>query len=363
MAQPNPYVPSYDFTDFQTGSPTTPLPGDRLDTELGAVQLSIGQVLTNLAIIQRADTMLANGTVHWDALSSSVRALLGGWTVRGLWATATAYAVGDLVSESGGSYVCAVAHTSGTFATDLAASNWLTVMSPLVTNPQAANILDWDGADPTGNNDNSSYFAAALAQSKAVEFPAGRWVMDNSSAFEIEDGHVIYGVSGLTSADFNLTESGGSRLIMTGTASSGFVNADAATALLHAQVRNLEFYATGSYTKLFDLTEPVGCDFQALDVYTTQSTMNLFTSAKLVSTNSSWVNRFLHTRWRVPDAATVRVLDADFSDSAILMSSFTGGRGTILRGTGGMRVVGNRFDRAKTAYAGLTISVETASLN
>jgi hypothetical protein len=43
------------------------------------------------------------------------------------WATATGYVVGDVrtVSASGECYRCLVAHTSGTFATDLAASKWV----------------------------------------------------------------------------------------------------------------------------------------------------------------------------------------------------------------------------------------------
>jgi hypothetical protein len=43
------------------------------------------------------------------------------------WATATAYVVGDVrtVATSGECYRCLVAHASGTFATDLAASKWV----------------------------------------------------------------------------------------------------------------------------------------------------------------------------------------------------------------------------------------------
>lgn len=40
------------------------------------------------------------------------------------WATGTAYSIGDRVLSSGTVYVCLVAHTSGTFATDLAADKW-----------------------------------------------------------------------------------------------------------------------------------------------------------------------------------------------------------------------------------------------
>lgn len=44
------------------------------------------------------------------------------WT--GDWATSTSYDLNDLVQQSGNSYICIVAHTSGTFATDLSAGYW-----------------------------------------------------------------------------------------------------------------------------------------------------------------------------------------------------------------------------------------------
>lgn len=51
------------------------------------------------------------------------------------WATATAYSTGDVVKESGLYYRCAADHTSGTFATDLAAVLWV-----LTVNPNSVNI-------------------------------------------------------------------------------------------------------------------------------------------------------------------------------------------------------------------------------
>ena len=41
------------------------------------------------------------------------------------WVTATGYSIGDFVSESSTVYRCLTAHTSGTFATDLAADKWV----------------------------------------------------------------------------------------------------------------------------------------------------------------------------------------------------------------------------------------------
>lgn len=40
------------------------------------------------------------------------------------WATSTSYVLGNLVTSGGNDYRCIVAHTSGTFATDLAAGKW-----------------------------------------------------------------------------------------------------------------------------------------------------------------------------------------------------------------------------------------------
>lgn len=48
------------------------------------------------------------------------------------WVTTTGYVVGDLRSNSGTNYYCTTAHTSGTFATDLAAGKWYALPADLV---------------------------------------------------------------------------------------------------------------------------------------------------------------------------------------------------------------------------------------
>lgn len=47
-----------------------------------------------------------------------------GWDWKGPWATSTAYIIGDVVENSGTSYICILAHTSGTFSTDLSNVKW-----------------------------------------------------------------------------------------------------------------------------------------------------------------------------------------------------------------------------------------------
>jgi len=48
----------------------------------------------------------------------------GSMSWQGQWLTSTVYAVNDAVYENGSSYICLTAHTSGVFATDLAALKW-----------------------------------------------------------------------------------------------------------------------------------------------------------------------------------------------------------------------------------------------
>ncbi len=64
------------------------------------------------------------------------------------WATATAYIVGDVRVNGVNAYYCATAHTSGTFATDLAAEKWVALTFPafLQTPVRAAVVAAMKGA-------------------------------------------------------------------------------------------------------------------------------------------------------------------------------------------------------------------------
>lgn len=140
MPQPDAYTRQYDFEDFQSSNPTTPLPATQVENELDAVKHALDETQDALELIQRDDGALRNGIVTPDSLSAATRALIAatGGTIRGPWATATNYAIRDVVSwddvgAEAGTYVAATAHTSGTFATDLAAGKWvlLALASPV----------------------------------------------------------------------------------------------------------------------------------------------------------------------------------------------------------------------------------------
>jgi hypothetical protein len=157
---PSPYTPATDFSEFQANNPAVPFPGANIDVDLGLLSAAVNGTQAALADVRAGDGGLVNGIVDWDALEPLVvRPLMGGWTARGAWITATAYAAKDLISQGGLNYVCVAAHTAGVFATDLAAGRWLLIQSgidaatanTLADARIAALALQLSGGTLTGN--------------------------------------------------------------------------------------------------------------------------------------------------------------------------------------------------------------------
>ena len=132
MTQPSVYTPNFEFEPLAPAN--VPEAGERLDAEFDRIAEVFAEYRYNLGLIQRDDGKLANQSVHPDALSARTRSLIvGGWELRGAWATATAYVAKDVVSQGGVLYVCVIPHTAGVFATDLAAGRWLVWYTENVT--------------------------------------------------------------------------------------------------------------------------------------------------------------------------------------------------------------------------------------
>lgn len=72
MPQPTPYNRSFSFTDYQTATPSAPLPGVRVDAQLDGIEQTINEVLSNLALIQRDDGVLKDGSVTLDSISNAL---------------------------------------------------------------------------------------------------------------------------------------------------------------------------------------------------------------------------------------------------------------------------------------------------
>jgi len=77
----------------------------------------------------------------------------------GAWATSTEYQVNDCVEHDGSGYVCIVAHTSGTFATDLSNNKWdlLVEIGPTGYTGYTGDTGDTGSQGPTGYTGYTGY--------------------------------------------------------------------------------------------------------------------------------------------------------------------------------------------------------------
>jgi len=129
MSYPDKITLGYSYTGFAQGLGDGSFPGAQLDADLAEVKADTNALNDFVRAVVRSDRKLQNGLVGAEALGSDAKALFNsGFVARGNWATATEYAVGDVVNtlSNARAYVCLVAHTSsGLFDTDLAAARWV----------------------------------------------------------------------------------------------------------------------------------------------------------------------------------------------------------------------------------------------
>lgn len=122
----------YSYTAFQTAQGDNSFPGTQIDNDLDNLWAAFNGTADFLAVAHDSSGAIKAGSITSGMLASSLTMGLAAPTN---WATATAYAVNDTVTEDNGLYLCLTAHTSGTFATDLAAAKWqvLAEFAPLTT--------------------------------------------------------------------------------------------------------------------------------------------------------------------------------------------------------------------------------------
>lgn len=163
MPQPPVYSRQYSFTGFSTNYPSDQQPGTQIDAELNAVKVTLDAILSNLLLLQRDDGALKNASVTLATLASDVLSAVVGdsWRVRGAWATGTAYLPNDVVVNGTSTYLCAAAHTSGTFAADLEAVKWVTIFG-------AATTTVPDGAVTTAKLADNAVTSAKLSNTIAL---------------------------------------------------------------------------------------------------------------------------------------------------------------------------------------------------
>lgn len=136
-----PYNRQYNFTNYQSVNPATPLPAAQVDAELNQIKVTLDAMLQNTALIQRSDGALANRSVGSAQLASGLAA---GFNFRGAWTLGASYNVADAVFYAGKFYFCLVQNVA--------------VVTPDI------NTADWQlGAD----------FTALVANSAVASYMAG----------------------------------------------------------------------------------------------------------------------------------------------------------------------------------------------
>jgi hypothetical protein len=72
MSNPTIYVQSFDFSDFASAQPTTPLPGLQVDVQLSDIAASLISMRDCIVDVRRADGALVNGIVTYDSLATDL---------------------------------------------------------------------------------------------------------------------------------------------------------------------------------------------------------------------------------------------------------------------------------------------------
>ena len=115
MPQPTQYTPTTDFSqqEANNASGRSTVNTAALDTEFANIETTLDQTLSNLELLQRDDGKLKDVIVDVYTLAPDVLNLMGGFNLRGLWATATDYALNDICSNGAYTYACTTSHISG----------------------------------------------------------------------------------------------------------------------------------------------------------------------------------------------------------------------------------------------------------
>ena len=172
MAQPTPYTRQYNFNDFQTTSPASPLPGTQVDTEFNSVKSTLDDLNTNIALIQQDDGKIKNQSIHKDSFDAGALALMntGSYTIQGDWTASRSYVVGDLVDNNGATYVATSAHTSSAaFETDLTANKWILIANAGIANT-ASKVDKFEG---TGSQTAFTLTASYTSNTDVMVFVNG----------------------------------------------------------------------------------------------------------------------------------------------------------------------------------------------
>ena len=104
---------------------------------LGGVYVDFDSIIQGSHLISENNYGVGILCVGWQCKAAIIQLYSNCTTAAATaWLTGTSYVIGDRRTEAGVTYNCLTAHTSGVFATDLAAGKWLTEYQMIVTGSQ-----------------------------------------------------------------------------------------------------------------------------------------------------------------------------------------------------------------------------------
>ena len=116
------YNLSFDFTAFQAGEPSTPLPSDKIEIEFQNISTAISQINQRATSIQRSDGTLLPGVVTPESLATE---LTIGLRSPVAWTNNAQFEENDTVIDNNRLYRAVADHTSNVFVSDLANGLWV----------------------------------------------------------------------------------------------------------------------------------------------------------------------------------------------------------------------------------------------
>lgn len=151
MAYPDPPTKSTSYTAFEQAQGDGSFPGQEMDVDLGSILSSMASLLSFIRVALRSDGQLNNGIVTRLALASDI---VLGFAPPTEWSPGVEYQAIDTVFYQNKFYICTVAHTSTTFASDLASGRWdlLVDISPAGALTAGNNLSDLSDAAASRTN-------------------------------------------------------------------------------------------------------------------------------------------------------------------------------------------------------------------
>lgn len=200
---------------------------------------------------------------------------------------------------------------------------------------------------------NGLAIKAALAFSRHVIVPTnGRVFATLAEPLKFKSGQVLMGVGMPTAADDGVDD-GGAKLILDddgvtmGAEFAALESDDKTVAMNQCAISNLAIQFAGTFTRMADFPNMIGCELAYLDFSTDSAAMHGLRANK--TTAISWRNDFTSVRIRVPTGGNGIPWDVSFGDSNIIGLTLGGGAGSFDRSTGNNNYIGGMWNNSSVA--------------